>query len=107
MLSTRFKQARPINRLVLDRTLHVCGDNLRGTRNRMILLLAYTAFRRRSELTFLRVQNMTLCGDGQGLSFLRQLWTDQTREGVLLALDIETTYAVNIRLTQLELLAIF
>ena len=49
----------------------------------MILLLAYTAFWRRSELTSLRVQNMTLCGDGQGLSFLRQLWTDQTREGVL------------------------
>ena len=93
-LGTRFKQARPINRLVLYRILHVCGDNLRGTRNRMILLLAYTAFRRRSELTSLRVQNMTLCGDGQGLSFLRQLWTDQTREGVLLALDIETTYAV-------------
>ena len=54
-LGTRFRQARPINRYVLDRMLHVCGDDLRGIRNRMPLLLAYTALRRRSELTSLRV----------------------------------------------------
>jgi len=39
-LGTRFKQARPINRHALDKMLSVCGDDLRGTRNRMILLLA-------------------------------------------------------------------
>jgi len=93
-LGTRFKQARPINRLLLDRMLHVCGDDLRGTRNRMILLLAYTTLRRRSELTSLRVEDLTLCGDGQGVILLRQSKTDQTQEGVLLALDIETTFAV-------------
>ena len=74
--------------------LGVCGDDLRGTRNRMILLLAYTTLRRRSELTSLRVEDLTLCGDGAGLILLRQSKTDQTREGVLLALDIETTFAV-------------
>ena len=74
--------------------LHVCGDDLRGARNRMILLLAYTTLRRRSELTSLRVEHLTLCGDGQGLTLLRQSKTDQTREGVLLALDIETTVAI-------------
>ena len=93
-LGTRFKQARPINRLVLDRMLHVCGDDLRGIRNRMILLLAYTTLCRRSELTSLRVEDLTMCGDGPGLILLRQSKTDQTQEGVLLALDIETTYAV-------------
>ena len=35
-----------------------------------------------------------MCGDGQGVILLRQSKTDQTREGVLLALDIEATYAV-------------
>ena len=60
----------------------------------MILLLAYTTLRRRSELTSLRVEDLTLCGDGQGLILLRQSKTDQTREGVLLALDIKTTFAV-------------
>ena len=94
MLGTRFKQARPINRHVLDKMLNVCGDDLRGIRNRMILLLAYTTLRRRSELTSMRVEDLTLCGEGQGLILLRQSKTDQTREGVLLALDIETTFAV-------------
>ena len=46
-LGTRFKQARPINRHMLDIMLDVCGDDLRGIRNRMILLLAYTTLRRR------------------------------------------------------------
>ena len=93
-LGTRFKQARPINRHLLDRMLHVCGDDLRGTRDRMILLLAYTTLRRRSELTSLRVEALTPCCDGQGVILLRQSKTDRTREGVLLALDIETTFAV-------------
>jgi site-specific recombinase XerD len=93
-LGTRFKQARPINRHILDKMLNVCGDDLRGTRNRMILLLAYTTLRRRSELTSLRVEDLTLCGHGQGVILLRQSKTDQTREGMLLALDIETAFAL-------------
>ena len=60
----------------------------------MILLLARTALRRCSELTSLRVKNLTLCGDGKDLIPLRQSKTDQTREGVLLALDIEPTKAI-------------
>lgn len=40
------------------------------------------------------MEDLTLCGDGQSLIFLRQSKTDQTREGVLLALDIEATFAV-------------
>lgn len=67
---------------------------MRGIRNRLILLLAYTTLRRRSELTSLRVEDLTLRGHGQGLILLRQSKTHQTREGILLALDIETTKAV-------------
>ena len=74
--------------------LHACDEDLRGTRNRVILLLAYTTLLRRSELTSLKVEDLTLCGDGQALIPLRQSKTDQTREGVLLSLDIETTSAV-------------
>jgi len=93
-LGTRFKQARPINRHLLDRMLHVCGDDLRGIRDRMILLLAYTTLRRRSELTSMRVEDLALCGDERTFILLRQSKTDQTREGVLLALDIETSLAI-------------
>ena len=74
--------------------LDVCGDDLRGTRNRLILLLAYNTLRRRSELTSLRVEDLTLCGDGHSVTLLRQSKTDQTREGVLLALNTETSLAI-------------
>jgi len=60
----------------------------------MLLLLEYTTLRRRSELASLRVEDLTQCSDGQGLILLLQSKTDQTNEGVLLALDIETTSAV-------------
>jgi site-specific recombinase XerD len=90
-LSTRFKQAMPINKHLLDRMLHVCGNDLRRTRNRMILRLAYNTLGRRSELTSLRVEDLILCDDGQDFILLRQSKTDQTREGVLLAPDIETS----------------
>ena len=39
-LSTRFKQARLINRRLLNRVPDVSGNDLRGARNRMTLLLA-------------------------------------------------------------------
>jgi len=93
-LGTRFKQARPINRHMLDKMLLACGDDLRGIRDRMILLLAYTTLRRRSELTSMRVEDLALCGDERTFILLRQSKTDQTREGVLLALDIETSLAI-------------
>lgn len=79
---------------MLDKMLHVCGDDLRENRNRMILLLVRTTLRRRSELTSLRVVDLTSCGDGHSLILLRQPKTNQTWEGLLLALDDETTLAV-------------
>jgi site-specific recombinase XerD len=93
-LSTCFKQTQPINRHMLDKMLDLCGDDLRGIRNRMILLLLYTTLRRRSELTSLGVEDLTQCSDGQDFILLRQSKTDQTREGVLLALDIETSLTI-------------
>jgi integrase len=56
-LGTRFKQAWPINKQVLDRMLNVCSNDLRGIRDRIILILAYTTLRRRSEMTSLRVED--------------------------------------------------
>ena len=60
----------------------------------MILLLAYSTLRRRSELTAVKVKDLKLWGAGQGLFLLRQSKTDQTREGILAALDLETTYSM-------------
>jgi len=94
-LGTRFKQARPINRHMLEKMLDACGDDLRGARNRMILLLAYNTLRRRSELTSLRVEDFSIGPDGASIILLCQSKADQTREGVVLRLDHETTLAIN------------
>ena len=86
-LGTRCRQASPINRDILEKMLNQCGDDLRGTRNRMLLLLAYTTLRRRSELISLRIEDLAISNDGAGSILLRQSKTDQTRSGVLLPLD--------------------
>ena len=94
-LGTRFSQASPINRDILEKMLNQCGDDLRGTRNRMLLLLAYTTLRRRSELISLRIEDLTCSDDGTGSILLRQSKTDQTRSGVMLSLDVEVIKAIS------------
>ena len=93
-LGTRYSQARPINRDVLEKMLDQCGTDLRGTRNRMLLLLAYATLRRRSELTSLYIEDLTILEDGTGSIFLRQSKTDQTRSGATLPLDAELVSAI-------------
>ena len=92
-LGTSFRQAKSLVSFVLERMLHVCGDDLRGTRNKMILLFAYTTLRRSLELTSLGM-DLTLSGDGRDFIFLRQSKTDRTRDGVQLTLDIKMTSPV-------------
>ena len=53
-LGNRFKQAYPITRSLLDKLLAVYDNELRGKRNRALLLLAYDTMRRRSALVSLR-----------------------------------------------------
>ena len=93
-LGTRYSQASPINRAILEKMLNQCGDDLRGTRNRMLLVLAYTTLRRRSELVSLRIEDLTISDDGAGSILLSQSKTDQTRSGVLLSLDIDVVEAI-------------
>ena len=102
-LGTRYSQARPINRDILEKMLHQCGDDLRGTRNRMLLLLAYGTLRRRSELTSLHIEDLTVADDGTGSILLRQSKTDQTRSGMKLSLDAEVVTAICEWLSQSEL----
>jgi site-specific recombinase XerD len=93
-LGNRLKQAYPITRVLLDRLLAVCGNDLRGKRNRALLLLAYDSMRRRSELISLRVEDMEWLSD-EGMSILlRRSKTDQTGTGRWIHLGNETTAAV-------------
>ena len=93
-LGTRYSQASPINRDILEKMLDQCGDDLRGIRNRMLLLLAYTTLRRRSELISLHIEDLTCSDDGTGSILLRQSKTDQTRSGVMLPLDADVMKAI-------------
>ena len=102
-LGTRYTQPSPINRDVLEKMLNQCGDDLRGTRNRMLLLLAYATLRRRSELISLRIEDLTILDDGTGSILLRQSKTDQTKSGVMLSLDAEVVMTICEWLSQSKL----
>jgi len=93
-LGTRFNQAYPINQEMLHRMLACCGDDLRGKRDRMLLLLAYETMRRRSELVSLRVEDWTTSNKGLSQILLRESKTDQTGAGAVIYLNQTTTCAI-------------
>lgn len=93
-LGNRYGQAYPITRPILDQLLAVCGSDLRGKRNRALLLLAYDSMRRRAELVSLRIDDMELQLDGGASILLRKSKTDQARTGQWIHLSHESTAAV-------------
>jgi site-specific recombinase XerD len=93
-LGTRFNQAHPINHDTLQKMLASCRDNLRGKRDRMLLLLAYDTMRRRSELVSLRIEDWALGNAGSSQILLRQSKTDQTAMGTVITLGEASTLAI-------------
>ena len=74
--------------------LVVCGTDLQGLRDRMLLLLAYESLRRRSELVSLRIDDLTFLPNGSSMILLRDSKTDQTGEGFVIRLGCRTTTAI-------------
>ena len=73
------KSSNPITLEVLEALLSVCPPSLRGTRDRAILLLGWASGgRRRSEITGLHVEDITLEED---LIWIRLLETKTTAKG--------------------------
>lgn len=93
-LGNLFDQAFPVNRSVLDQLLKVCGDDIRGVRDRALLLLAYDSMRRRAELVSLRVEDMEVGNQGQYSILLRRSKTDQVGAGHWVHLTQETSAAI-------------
>ena len=93
-LGTRFDQAHPVNRQLLDRLLAQCGDNLHGLRNRALLLVAYDSMRRRSELVSLRIEDIEWLNDEGASILLRKSKTDQQGSGKWINLTTQATTAV-------------
>ena len=93
-LGSRYEQAYPVTRPLLDRLLGACENDLRGKRNRALLLLAYDSMRRRSELVSLRIEDMELLSDDGASILLRRSKTDQNGTGHWIHLSIETSNAI-------------
>ena len=71
-----------------------CGDDLRGERDRMLLLLAYETMRRRSELVSLRIEDWAANNAGSSQILLKQSKTDQTAMGTVITLGEASTLAI-------------
>lgn len=93
-LGTRFTKAHPINQDTLQKMLECCGSDLRGKRDRMLLLLAFETMRRRSELVSLRIEDWETNNADSSQILLRQSKTDQTAMGTVIHLGHASTIAI-------------
>ncbi len=94
-LGTRFDQAYPITRILLNRLLAVCEDDLHGLRDRALLMVAYDSMRRRSELISLRVEDIEWIPNTGASILLRKSKTDQHGCGKWIHLTSESTQALH------------
>ena len=94
-LGTRFDQAYPITRELLNRLLAACEDDLHGLRDRALLLVAYDSMRRRTELISLRAEDIEWIPNTGASILLRKSKTDQQGCGKWIHLTIESTQALH------------
>lgn len=94
-LGTRFDQAYPITKALLNRLLTACEDDLHGLRDRALLLVAYDSMRRRSELISLRVEDIEWLPENGASILLRKSKTDQQGCGKWIHLTSETSHALH------------
>jgi site-specific recombinase XerD len=82
-------QAEPINKERLKLMFTSTQNNLRGKRDRALLMLAYETMRRRSELASLLISDIRETKNG-ALVLLRKSKTDQERLGTWLPISAKT-----------------
>ena len=71
------EQAKPLTRDILDQLLQHCGNDTKGRRDCILLLLGYESMRRRSELCNFKFEDLTrIRGRGHAIRLLRSK-TDQ------------------------------
>lgn len=94
-LGTRFDQAYPVTRTLLEKMLAVCASDLHGLRNRALLLTAYESMRRRSELVALRIEDIEWGADNSAAILLRRSKTDRAGQGKWIQLSSRAGQAIN------------
>jgi len=89
------KQAMGITAPILQRMLASCNDDLRGIRNRALLMLAYETLCRRSELISLRIEDIEKPADSEtAMIKLRKSKSDQDSIGAWLKISQKTYVAI-------------
>jgi integrase len=97
-LGRECKQAYGITNIILQKMLSATDKNLRGIRDRALLLMAYDSLCRRSELVSLQVEDLIINDNLPDPSFklrLRRSKTDQDAKGRWLYLGVESQKALN------------
>ena len=102
-LGNRSNQAYPVTRVLLEKLLNVCKEDMRGIRNRVLLLLAYDSMRRRSELISLQIEDINWLPNKTCCILLRRSKTDQQATGKWIHLTSETTAALKLWLEKSQL----
>jgi site-specific recombinase XerD len=98
-------QAQGVTAEILEKMLNATGSNLKGIRDRALLLVAYDTLCRRSELVALRVEDVKtkmINGLENTTILLRKSKTDQDAIGRWLHLSKRTQLALNEWLKQLN-----
>lgn len=95
----RKKPARPNQALGItaqrrDQLMAVCGDDLAGLRDRVLLAVGFDSLCRRSELVALRVEDFSLEVNGTYTVLVRRAKNDQFGEGRIARLSLATTQLV-------------
>jgi len=83
------KQATPLTKDILNKLIAVCGDDLRGLRNKLLLQLGYETMRRRSEIVGFRFEDIEHLPNGRAALLLRHSKTDQYGDGKLIPISHE------------------
>ena len=96
-LGREARQAKAINHPCLEKVVAVTGPDIRGIRDRVLLLLGYDTLCRRSELVSLKIEDIEerMVGDKiRMLIRLRKSKTDQHRSGRFLTISEKTQKAI-------------
>ena len=83
------KQASPLTFEVMRKLQNVCGDDVVGIRNRLMLQMGYETMRRRSEICAFTFEDLQRLGNGKYTLLLRKSKTDQYGEGKLIPISDE------------------
>jgi len=83
------KQAAPLTHDIYEKLIGVCGDDIVGMRNKLLLQLGHETMRRRSELCSFTFDDVHLLPNSHPALFLQRSKTDQFGEGKIIPISQE------------------